>query len=126
MYYDAQFIRNPWTCLWSSNYCSSTNKELNWNTWLNTYDSNIRMIKLNIIKVQLSCAAIMLALNVLFILIYFYTSFKVIVKSRKINSQATTELIPQQQSASPSVQVWSAQSFSRSPQSPVRSTNSNH
>jgi hypothetical protein len=106
LYYDARFLRNPYTCLWPGNLCSSIYWNIGWTTF---YDSYLLNAKLIAIKVQLSCAAIMLFLSVLFIVIYIYTSLKVGARSRSIDPQATIELTHRQPLAPPLNPVWSTQ-----------------
>jgi hypothetical protein len=106
LYYDAQFLRNPYTCLWPGDLCYTV-WGTGWNTTWNVYDFDLLNAKLIVIKVQLSCAAIMLFLSVLFIVIYAYTSLKVGARSTSVDPQATIELTHQQPLAPPLNPVWS-------------------
>lgn len=107
--YDARFLRNPYTCLWPYGICDDIYWDIDWSAWWNFYTDDIYRVKLIAIKVQLACAAMMLFLNVVFIAIYIYTSWKVRTELKRIDPQVTIELRNQQFLAPPPVPIWSNQ-----------------
>jgi hypothetical protein len=113
LYYDVRFIKEPWVCHWPGRICSDYDWSFTWSTWWNKYNIDIRHAKLIAIKVQLSCATIMLALCLLFILIYIYARSKFKAKLATIYPQDTIELSPQQQFSPPITSTWSGQSSNR-------------
>ncbi len=110
LHYDARFVREPWTCLWPGKLCYDIDWSFNWSIWQNNYDFDIQNAKLIAIKAQLACAAIMLVLCMVFLLIYFYTSLKVGTRLTTVNPQDAIELRLQQQfSPPPPIPAWSTQ-----------------
>jgi hypothetical protein len=97
LYCDARFLQEPWTCLWPGNMCFDTDWDFIWSTWWNNNYIDNQHAKLIAIKTQLSCAAIMLALNVIFIVIYIYTSLKVRARLTIIDPQNPIELNSEEQ-----------------------------
>jgi len=113
VYYDVQFIQEPWKCLWPGSICSDNHWNFTWSTWWNKYNIDTEHAKLIAIKGQLSCAAIMLALCVLFILIYIYTRSKVGARLATIYPQDTIELSSEQQFLSATTSTCSGRSSNR-------------
>ncbi|CAF2459912.1 unnamed protein product [Rotaria sp. Silwood2] len=101
LYYESQFLLYPSTCFWPYSICRLSSWDLSWGAFVGYSIFDIQRYKLIAIKVQLSCAAIMLALSVLFFLIYLYAILNVKSKSRGIQPQGAMELQPQQRTLQP-------------------------
>ena len=106
IYFDAKFLQNPSTCYWPYDLCLDDYWDLNSGIWWNIYDFDGPKAKIIAVKVQLSCAAIMLALCLLFIVVYIYTSLKVKAGPTSIDPRNTIELRPQQRPPPPQIPVW--------------------
>lgn len=90
IYFDSLFLQNPCTCLYASTYNCSRSY---YNSYAyGIYDSTAYTVKMICIKAQLSCAAIMLVTNIIYIIIFIVVA----IKTRKENSQV---VIPQYDAA---------------------------
>ncbi|CAF1460994.1 unnamed protein product [Rotaria sp. Silwood1] len=96
LYYDTRFLHYPLGCFWEYGMCNSSYWSWTWSAFLGYSVLNIMHFKLIAIKIQLTCAALMLALGVLFFLSYLYVIVKVRQNSNGINPQPVIELKPQQ------------------------------
>lgn len=92
LFYDALFLREPDTCLWPNNFCNNTQLNLNlFGLALDTSD-DIKEIKFTLIKIQMACAAVMIATCVVYVAIYIYTTIRMYQKNTVADFHTTIEL----------------------------------
>jgi hypothetical protein len=83
LYFDNLFLNNPFICLYGSTYyCNQSSSSYSYNNGI--YNSTNYTVKLACIKAQLACAAVMLATNVIYIIIYIIVA----VKTRNESNEA--------------------------------------
>ena len=92
--YDAKFINQPYTCLWPAYACGDGN-------WLDTlgilwsvFNTDTMKTKLVVLKLQLTCAVLMLFVSLLFVAIYIYTTLKVRKETVMVQPQTNIQLVP--------------------------------
>jgi hypothetical protein len=105
LYYDAQFLHEPRTCFWPQTICDITNGYSSYGLWWYGLYGYHYQNKLIAIKMQLACAAVMLAVSLAYIIIYIYTSLKVQAKSTSVDPEQIFEL-RHTQMPPPPVPVW--------------------
>ncbi len=77
LFYDIQFLGQPYTCLWPNNWCTDDLLNLNlFGIALGT-SADIHWIKFTLIKIQIACAAVMITICLVYIVIYIYTRIRV-------------------------------------------------
>ncbi|CAF0879819.1 unnamed protein product [Adineta steineri] len=92
LYYDISFLRNPYTCLWPKNLCNEGLTNLKFFNITINASQNMHWIKFTLIKIQIGCAAAMIATCLVYILIYIYTNIRVYAKNTVADPHTTIEL----------------------------------
>ncbi|CAF1108737.1 unnamed protein product [Rotaria sp. Silwood1] len=77
LFYDVLFLRNPNTCLWPNNLCNEESLNLKFFGIILGSSANISWIKFILIKIQITCTAVMIAICLVYIGVYVYTIIKV-------------------------------------------------
>jgi len=77
LFYDVLFLRQPNTCLWPNNLCDGAQLNLNFFGIILDISTDINWMKFTLIKIQITCAAVMIATCIVYIVIYIYTSIRV-------------------------------------------------
>jgi hypothetical protein len=92
LFYDSLFLRNPWTCLWPNDLCNGNLSKPNlFGVPLDTSE-DIHGIKFTLIKTQIACAAVMIAVCAAYIVTYIYTMIKLHTKNTVADSHTIIEL----------------------------------
>ncbi|CAF1122095.1 unnamed protein product [Adineta ricciae] len=91
--YDAKFINQPDTCLWSAYACRDGIWTGTLGTLWSSFGTDTMKAKLVALKLQLACAVLMLFVSLLFVAIYIYTSLKVRKETVMIQPQTTIQLV---------------------------------
>ncbi len=109
LYYNVQFLQNPLVCFWPSNICYGTDWSFISNSWWKNDHFGIVNDKFLAIKIQLSCAAIMIALCLVFILIYTYNTSQTRARLTVVVPQNSIACRPREPLPPQSVPVWAIQ-----------------
>ncbi|UJR08947.1 hypothetical protein I4U23_013199 [Adineta vaga] len=106
VFYDVSFLRNPHTCLWPKNLCNEQFTDMHlFSITLNT-SNEIHWIKLTLLKIQIGCAAAMIATCLVYVLIYVYTGIRVHAKNTVADPHTVAELGLIQSSPPPPPPHW--------------------
>ncbi|CAF1371042.1 unnamed protein product [Rotaria sordida] len=92
LYYDALFLRHPNTCLWPKNLCNEGSLNLKFFGTILGASTDIHRIKFILIKIQITCAAVMIAICLVYTGIYVYTTVKVYTNNKITDPHTTIEL----------------------------------
>lgn len=85
LYFNNLFLNNPYTCLFGFSDCVSTSYSSSYGSsyYYSIYNPTNYAVKLACIKAELACAAVMLATNVVYVIIFVV----VVVKTRHFSNQ---------------------------------------
>ncbi|CAF3090327.1 unnamed protein product [Rotaria sp. Silwood2] len=92
LFYDVLFLRNPDICLWPNNLCSGESLNLKFFNIILSISTDIHWIKFILIKIQITCASVMIAICLVYIGIYVYTHVKVHTNNRVNDPHTVIEL----------------------------------
>ncbi|CAF1499520.1 unnamed protein product [Rotaria sordida] len=92
LYYDALFLRHPNTCLWPKNLCNEGSLHLKFFGTILGTSTDIHRIKFILIKIQITCATVMIAICLVYTGIYVYTTVKVYTNNKITDPHTTIEL----------------------------------
>jgi hypothetical protein len=92
LYYDVLFLRYPYTCLWPNNLCDGELLNLQFLSIPLQTSTEINWIKFTLIKIQIACAALMIATCIAFIVIYIYTNIRVYTSKTVADPHTIIEL----------------------------------